>query len=228
MVDRRVGDDHAAMHLGKSLGIEPAEQLLERRADDVPIVRRHDLRVFVRGLEVEHVVHGDESRAVFQADRQPADRGGVVRHPRARRRGGIGRRRAAALQLGDAAQQALVRHRFEQVVDRRLVECLDRIFVMGRHEHDMHVRDEAGHFQPVDAGHPDVEKREIGALRIELGQRVDAVARQPDDVELGPEPAQAGGEFRGQIGFVVGDQGGRHVSRAECAGWRSRLARRRR
>ncbi|MDR6502803.1 hypothetical protein J2785_005994 [Burkholderia ambifaria] len=85
----------------------------------------------------------------------------------------------------------------------------------------MYIRHQRSELQPVDAGHPDVEKRDVRARRcVQRGQRRDAVARHRDDLQFGPELSQPLRERCGQVRFVVGDEGGRHVSRSESAGLR--------
>jgi len=59
-------------------------------------------------------------------------------------------------------RQAFAGHRLEQVIDGAQVEGLQRMAVVGGGEHDTAgAAAGAGHFQPADTGHADVEEGDV-------------------------------------------------------------------
>lgn len=67
--------------------------------------------------------------------------------------------------MGHGAVEALVDQRLQEVIERMGVECLDRIAVEGRDEHDHRhagLWNAAQHFESVDTRHFDVEEHQVG------------------------------------------------------------------
>ena len=101
-------------------------------------------RVLLVGLEEEHVGHGNEAQVLPEARLDPLQP--LLARPAAKLRGELRddglevRRRARelALQALDRNRQPLVGVGLEDVVDRPRLERLDRVLVVGGHEH--HVR----------------------------------------------------------------------------------------
>ena len=82
--------------------------------------------------------------------------------------------------------------------------------VIGGDEHDVAASVRlARHFESGRAGHLDVEKQDVRAPLIEQAQRLHAIGRLADDLDLGPELSELLDQLVAQRGFVLGDDGGR-------------------
>ncbi len=104
------------------------------------------------------------------------------------------------------AQAARV-HRFEQVIDRVHLKCLDGMLVVRgdkcderhqlllEHPHDPH---------PVQLRHLPIEQREVGPLVFDHGHRLRARRGFPDDHDIG-ERSEEGDEKGAGGPLVVGD-----------------------
>ena len=68
----------------------------------------------------------------------------------------------------------------------------------------------AGHVEPSQAGHPDIEERDVGRVLPHETQGIDAVVDQRDQVEIGPQRGKPRAQNSTQVRFVVGDQRGGH------------------
>ena len=119
----------------------------------------------------------------------------------------------------------------QDVVDDALLEGFDRVLVVGRDEHDLaaaprlgvavdiafvdrQLADRARRFDAVHSGHADVEKHQVGPMRLDQRDCLGAVLRFADDVQLGPDLEQARAQLIAQQPLVVGDDGGRHAAAA--------------
>jgi hypothetical protein len=82
--------------------------------------------------------------------------------------------------------EPLVGNGLEQVIHGVGVEGLDRVLVERGDEHDpwpqRRALPAARHLEAGDARHPDVEKRQVGPLRLDLPQGLFAVAGHGDDL----------------------------------------------
>ena len=68
--------------------------------------------------------------------------------------------------------------------------------------------DRPGGLDAVHARHADVEEHEVGMVLLDQLDRLGAVLRLADDLELGPDLGQAGAQLLAQQPLVVGDHGG--------------------
>ena len=76
------------------------------------------------------------------------------------------------------------------------------VVVVDRQLGDRARRLDAGH-----AGHADVEEDEVGMVLLDQLDRLGAVLRLADDLELGPDLGQARAQLLAQQPLVVGDHG---------------------
>jgi hypothetical protein len=96
----------------------------------------------------------------------------------------------------------------EQIIQRSHLECLERVLVEGRDEHDVGHRLDANrvdHAEAVELRHLDVEKHELG---LELGDALDGLDAGlclADDLDVGVLGDVAAHLCPGGR-FVVGDQ----------------------
>ena len=107
--------------------------------------------------------------------------------------------------------------RLDEIVEHALRERLHGVLIVGGDEHE--VRAAADVVRGFDAGnarHVHVEKADVGPARLELLDRLAAVARLRDDLELGPGLRELARERVAQQRLVVGDQRGR--ARASSVG----------
>ena len=120
-----------------------------------------------------------------------------------------------------AGRQARRIHRLDEVVHRLGLEGLQRVLVVGgdkdqqgeRHAIWPILGQRLRRVQPAGAGHPDVEKADIGLQRQPLPRRAEAVGQLGDDAQFGPEPGQFSRQRSGQQRLVFGDQGAGHDQR---------------
>ena len=122
------------------------------------------------------------------------------------------------LRPGAGLREPLGLHGLEHVVHRSMLEGLQRVLVVGGHEHDQRQR-AAGVIGPVlgqclcgfeagHAGHADVEKHDLGPQGQRLLDRRRAVAHVRHDAQLGPRARELGLQVGGEQRLVFGDQGG--------------------
>jgi hypothetical protein len=79
---------------------------------------------------------------------------------------------AAALQFQTVQRllETLALDRLQQIVDRRRLERLERVDVVGGDEHDQRARRQTlQQFEPVHAGHVDVEEEHLDVVARDLG-----------------------------------------------------------
>ena len=120
----------------------------------------------------------------------------------------VWRRVGLLFQAGNTACQALIGHRFEQIVGGGLFKSLNRVVVKSGDEDNATARGSRTRcFQPALTRHTNVEKREIG---FDLGKcrgRSDAIVHDGDDFQFGPQARQATLQVVGQMLFVFGNDG---------------------
>jgi hypothetical protein len=141
----------------------------------------------------------------------------------------------------DGHLQALALGRLQHVVDDALFEGLDRVLVVGGDEDDLaagpavrrvaggpaarfgdrQLGDRARRLDAAHAGHPDVEEDEVRVQLLGQLDRLDAVLRLADDLEIGPDLAEARPQLVAQQAFVVGDDGARGAGESGMDGGRS-------
>jgi hypothetical protein len=80
---------------------------------------------------------------------------------------------------------------------------------------DRQLGDRPGRLDAVHARHADVEEDQVGMVLLDQLDRLGAVLRLADDLELGPDLGQAGAQLFAQQPLVVGD----HGSGGDGAGW---------
>ncbi len=177
--------------------------------------------MLVAALKVDHFVDGDQARFLALGRADPGQRRGcgrdrVRRQLPQQRAQGLGRWRRTGfaqggLDLDHGFLQTLGAHRFEQVVQRRMLEGGHRILVVGADEHDMRWLRGAGQAfgqaKSRQAGHLDVEEHHIGRVGVGQTQRVEPVGGFGDDAQFGPGARQQRLQIVRQVRFVVGDQG---------------------
>ena len=124
----------------------------------------------------------------------------------------VRRRGEAFADALDGEGEPLPLRGLEHVVDHPLLECVDRVLVVGGDEHDFRhaglprqCRDLARGFDAALGGHADVEKHDIGALGGDQLDRLGAVARLGSDLELGPDLGEAGAQLLAHQRLVVRD-----------------------
>ena len=135
--------------------------------------------------------------------------------------GGAGTVGQPGLEPHDAGRQSRRVHRLHKVVHRLGLEGLQRVLVVSRDEYQQGERhalwpifgQRLRGVQPAGAGHPDVEKADIGLQRQRLARRAQAVGQLGDDAQFGPEPGQFSRQRSGQQRLVFGDQGIGHDQR---------------
>jgi hypothetical protein len=127
--------------------------------------------------------------------------------------------------------QPLGRHGLQHVVHRAFLEGGDGVFVVRRDEHDMRARaDRTGDVETALHRHADVEERDIGPCGFDQLERLRAVLRFADEIEVRPGVREARLELRAQHRLVFGDDGGGqglNAPRMEGAAWRAYRAARR-
>ena len=114
------------------------------------------------------------------------------------------------MQALDGALQPVVGHGLEQVIHRFALEGLHREFVIGRDEHHAtgaprFRREHLNQLQTGQAGHANVEKRNVGPQVLDHFPRFDAVGGNAGNLELRPQGGETCLEMLGQQRFVVGD-----------------------
>jgi hypothetical protein len=131
--------------------------------------------------------------------------------------GGHDADRGHELLLGDILEQEAARPRAQRLVDV-LVEVEG-----GEHEHARPVghRDAARGLDAVDARHADVHEHDVGQCLPRARDRLGAVARLADDLDVGLR-AQDHAKARAHEALVVGEQDADH--RAAGSGSRTRSA----
>jgi len=91
-------------------------------------------------------------------------------------------------------QQAFVTDRLQKVIHRALLERVDGVLVIGGDEHHLGARAQLGqrtrNFDATDAGHADVEERDVRLRLGQLLQRTGAVLALGHQLQLRPQPAQ--------------------------------------
>ena len=197
------------MNLPEGGRIQLVAELLDGLADQRFLRGGDDARILAVGLEIAHVVHGDDAhgRAVRRVDpaQEAALRGGeLAQQPFDRRRGPAD----ALLQARHGRGEPRRIGGLEHVVRGSLLERGKGVLVVGRHEHDMAAAAcLPRYFETRKPRHLDVEEQRVGRMRFELAQRGDAVAGLRDDFELRPERAEQLRELLAQQRLVLGDDG---------------------
>ena len=159
----------AAMHLPELVGIELADQVLQRHADVRVLGRRDDAGVFVLGLEEVDLVHRHDTHGGAHAGGNPFDRLRPRSRP-SRRERTAGRSAGLAglqarLKAADGEGEPVALDRFQQIVDRAIVEGLDGEFIVGGDKHHMGVF--PGCLRNLEAGrtrHLDIQEGDVGAV----------------------------------------------------------------
>src|SRR5882762_8261276 len=212
-------DDSRTMNLPEGGRIQLVAQLLDGLADQ-RLLRGGDYpRVLAVGLEIAHVVHGDDAhrRAVRRVD--PAQKAALRRAELAQQPFDRGCGPAdALLQARHGRSEPRRIGGLEHVVRGSLLERRKGVLVVRRHEHDV----AAAAYLPrhLEAGQPrhvDVEEQHVGRMRFDLPQGRDAVAGECDDVEFRPKGAEQLRELLAQERLVLGNDGawsGQHVAPA--------------
>src|SRR5712671_1215782 len=225
-------DDGRTMNLPEGGRIQLVAKLLDGLADQRFLRGGDHPRVLAVGLEITHVIHGDDAhrRAVRRVDpaQEAALRGAELAQQ------SFDRRRRPADALLEARHGRSEPGRIgglEHVVRGSLLERGEGVLVVGRHEHDMAAAAHlARHLEAGEPRHLDVEEQHVGRMRFDLPQGRDAVARLRDDVKIRPERAEQLRELLAQQRLVLGNDGawsGQHVGPAAmfaCSGRRCQLA----
>ena len=231
----RIGAHHgAAVDLPEATRIEARQELAQRRADQVLARLGDDANVLVGGLEVDDVVDVHHVDGVADADLQHAQRlgrrgGGRCAAGRAEQsaqplddgaellgRRDIGTRRERRLQALDGRLEPRCLHGLEKVVDRRALERLQRVLVVGGDEDEQRKgavvvgpvlcqrlrRLEAAH-----AGHADVEEDDVRPVRQGLLDGGFAVAGDGGNLERRPQGGELGAQTLGEQRLVFGNDG---------------------
>ena len=88
-----------------------------------------------------------------------------------------------------------------------MLEGLHGVLLVGGDEHDLRApRDRARRLDAVQAGHVHVEEDDLRQVGVEELDRLAAVARLGDHLQLGPQARQLAAQALAQQRFVVGDQ----------------------
>jgi hypothetical protein len=205
-------DDDASVHLPEDGGVEPRDEILQRRRDQRLAGRRDDGDVLVVGAEVADLVDGDEVDLASLQHRDPlqplAARAALqLLEKRAEVGGRLAQSRTDA---AERLREAAGLDRLEQVVDRALLERLDGVLIERGDEDDVAPgTGDARDFDAREAWHLHVEEKHLGASRLDLAQRRDAVVHRLEDAQLGPQARQLLAQFGGEQRLVFNDQGGR-------------------
>ena len=201
-----------------------SDQFLQRRADQrlaglARVAAPGDQRVLRVGAQVVDVVDRDQAQRLPDRRADPAQRrraAAFLREPRRQllqQRLGVRRRLRGAqalLQARHGVGQARRLHRLHQVVERALREGLDRVLVVGGDEHEVRAAaDAVRRLDARQARHVHVEEADVGLQRLELLDRLAAVARLRDHLQLGPGLRELARQRLAQQRLVVGDQRGR-------------------
>ena len=100
------------------------------------------------------------------------------------------------LEPHDRLGESFIADRLQQIIDGRALECGERIFVISGDKHDLHIAiGRARDVESGQAGHPDVEERDIRCFGNQQRLRVGAVACHAGDHELRPEDRETSFEM---------------------------------
>ena len=129
----------------------------------------------------------------------------------------VRRRGEAFADALDGEGEPLPLRGLEHVVDHPLLECVDRVLVVGGDEHDLRQPAlERGNLARGDDAvlrrHADVEEHDFGTVLCDLRDGFDPVLRFRHDLELGPELGETCAQLLAHQGFVVGDYRTGHVT----------------
>src|SRR6267143_2993905 len=202
-------DDGRAMDLPEGGRIQLVAKLFDGLADQRFLRGGDHPRVLAVGLEITHVVHGDDAhrrtvRRVDPAQKAAPRRAELAQQPFDRRRGPADALLQARHGRGEPGRIGGLEH----VVRGSLLERGERVLVVCRHEHDMAAAaDLPRHLETGKPRHLDVEEQHVGHMRFDLAQRGDPVAGLRDDVELRPERAEQLRQLLAQQRLVLGDDG---------------------
>ena len=190
------------MDLAEVLRVEYFQQFAQRCAQQTLAGSGDHGGVLVVGTEVGDIFQHDQLRLAAVAGGDPGQRralGSTLRWPQplqqAFKHGVILARRWQPRQ--DALtrrQQAFVTDRLQKVIHRALLERVDGVLVIGGDEHHLGARAQLGqrarNFDATDAGHADVEERDVRLRLGQLLQRTGAVLALGHQLQLRPQPAQ--------------------------------------
>src|SRR5882762_6277191 len=202
-------DDGRTVNLPDGGRIQFITKLLDGLADQRFLRGGDHPRVLAVGLDITHVVHGDDAhrrtvRLVDPAQEAALRRAELAQQPFDRRRGPADALLEARHGRGEPGRIGGLEH----VVRGSLLERGERVLVVCRHEHDMAApADLPRHLETGQPRHLDVEEQHVGRMRFDLAQRRDAVAGLRDDVELRPERAEQLRELLAQQRLVLGNDG---------------------
>ena len=208
------------MNLPEVHRIQLFSQLLDGRFDKRLRFRCGDTGVLLVGLEVEHVVGGDETHGGAQGGLDPAQVLEFARRARMPGQAGerilhiLRRRVETQLQAIHGSLQALLGDGLQQVVHRPLLEGLDGVFVVGRDEDDVaQIAHFAGHVDTGNVGHADVEKQHVRLVLPRIGERVLTAAGFQHHVQFRPDIVQPAAQLLVEQRFVFGDDAARRIHR---------------
>jgi hypothetical protein len=156
--------------------IEPALQRGQAPPHHVHLPAGAQLHVVAEGLDIFDVGHGDAQETLVVLHEKTAE---VRRALRGHGRAGAGVEDARGAGRGPAAAKGI--GRLEDVVDRRHVECVDRVpLVRGDEDHQRPSRGLGlpRQLQAARSGHLDVEEHHVGIVR---GNRLTRFPRVPAD-----------------------------------------------
>jgi hypothetical protein len=100
--------------------------------------------------------------------------------------------------------------RFQQIIHRIYLECLDCVLVEGRHEDQRRrlvalFEQSSGYLESAQAWHLNVQEYEIGFMSFDGGQRFEAVGCLTDDFDIAELVELVAQFFTRQL-FVVDDE----------------------
>ncbi len=211
----RVGTHHgAAMHLPEALRVQLGHQFAQRSADQVLALCRDDAHVLVCGLEVDHLVdrHQMDSGADAGLDhaqplcaaRLPTGTGRREHVAQLRKRlvdllRRTGTRGEHSLQPGAGPRQTIGLNGLDHIVERRALESLQRVLVVGGNENDQRegnalgpvFGERLGGFEAAHARHANVQKEHLRPQRQGLLDGRCAVGDARDDAKPGHSRARS-------------------------------------